>query len=68
VFDAHDALFQETLSRVELGPKALLITRGIADRLRRPGRAAEDTRLLLTRLNPDKTPGSIERCPILYHI
>ena len=51
MFDAHDALFRETLSRVELGPKALLITRGIADRLRRPGRAAEDTRLLLTRLN-----------------
>ena len=39
--DASDALFQETLSRVELWPKALSIAPGTADRLWYPGRATK---------------------------
>ncbi len=50
MFDAHDALFRETLSWVEFRRKHCH-TRGIADRLRRPGKGKEDARLLLTRLN-----------------
>ena len=49
-FDAHDALLQETPEEGEFCRKHCR-ARGIADRLRRPERAKEDARLLLTRLN-----------------
>src|SRR5215831_18647562 len=50
-FDAHDALLQETLSRVEFCRKHCRAC-GIADRLQSL-KGIEDARLLLTRLNFD---------------